>query len=95
MFGSAYGGATQKPPRAPDDLPVPCECTLEELYAGCMKGLSCERLVLGLDGKSTKKKVETFEVEVKPGHGQDSVLRFAGRGHEAQAYPTCKSMIEW
>lgn len=90
MFGSAYGGAGQKPASAPDDLTVACECTLEELYMGCIKKLTYERSVLGLDGKSAKKKVETMDVEVKPGHSQSTVIRHPGKGNEAYAYPTCK-----
>lgn len=89
MFGSAYGGASQRPPKAPIDLIIRCECTLEELYLGCMKRLTYEREVLGLDEKSTKKKSDNMEFEIKPGYSEGTVLRFPGRGNEACCYPTC------
>jgi DnaJ-class molecular chaperone len=74
----------------PEDLVVGCECTLEELYMGCMKRLSYTRTVLNQDGKTPKKQDQTFDVEIKPGHGAGSVLRFVGRGNEGYSYPTCK-----
>jgi len=91
LYGSAYGGAGQKPLRAPDDLTVTCECTLEEMYIGCMKKLSYERLALGIDGKSTKKMPETLEIEIKPGYSQETIIKLAGKGNEAYSYPTCNS----
>ena len=93
LFGSAYGGLGQKPSKAPDDLTVMCECTLEELYMGCMKKLSYERLTLGLDGKSTKKSAEVIDVEIKPGLAHDNIIKFVGRGNEAYSYPTCKRSL--
>jgi DnaJ-class molecular chaperone len=89
LFGSAYGGSGQKPSKSPDDLTVMCECTLEELYMGCMKKLSYERTILGLDGKSTKKSQESIDVEIKPGHAQDNIIKYVGKGNEAYSYPTC------
>ncbi len=93
MLGSAFGGSSQKPPKAPDDLTVICECTLEELYMGCMKKVEYERNVLGLDGKTTKKSAESIEVEIKPGQASDSIIKFPGKGHEAYSYPTCSTFF--
>jgi len=89
MLGSAFGGSNAKPPSAPDDLTIICECTLEELYMGSMKKLNYERNVLGLDGKTPKKQAQNIEVEIKPGQPTDSYIRFPGKGHEAYSYPTC------
>ena len=91
MLGSAYGGAAHKPPKAPDDLTVTCECTLEELYMGCMKKVAYETEVLALDGKTTKKKPGNIEIEIKPGQSADRVIRFVGKGNEGYSYPTCKN----
>lgn len=90
MFGSAYGGLSQKERKKPNDLMVTCECTLEELYIGCMKTINYERFVLGLDGKSPKKSNDSIEVEIKPGYSKSTVLRYSGRGNEHHCYPTCK-----
>ncbi len=87
--GSLYAGATQRPPQAPDDLTVSCECTLEELYMGCTKKIVYDRMALGLDGKSTKSVHETFDLEVKPGSQQGQILRFIKKGNEAYSYPAC------
>ena len=89
LYGSAFGGSGQKPPRAPEDLTVSCECTFEELYMGCLKKLSYERLVLGLDGRSTKNVPETIEIEIKPGQSPENMIKLVGKGNEGYSYPTC------
>lgn len=89
ILGSAYGGAAQRATKAPTDLTVTCECTLEELYFGCMKKIEYERTALGIDGKSEKKITESIEVEIKPGQSSDHVIRFPGKGNEGYSYPTC------
>jgi len=89
MFGSAYGGAGQNMKRPPEDLVVESECTLEELYMGCIKKVNLERLVLGLDGKSLKKQRDEIEVEIKPGYSNGDQLRFKEKGNEGYEYPNC------
>lgn len=89
MFGSAYGGANQPFPPKPNDLVVNCECTLEELYEGCMKKVNYERNVLGLDGKSNKPQKQEMEVEIKPGYQEGEIMRFPGKGHESCGYSNC------
>ena len=54
MFGGAYGGANMKPPSIPEDVIIVINCSLEEFYNGCMKIIKYNRLILALDGKSTK-----------------------------------------
>jgi DnaJ family protein B protein 13 len=46
LFGSAYGGANQKLPTKPKDVTVTIDCTLKELYNGCLKTFEYEREVL-------------------------------------------------
>lgn len=91
MFGSAYGGIGNNVKAAPEELIVPCECTLEELYMGCLKKVGYERLVLGLDGKSPKRQREEIEVEIKPGYADGDRLCFKEKGNEGYEYPNCNS----
>jgi len=77
--------------KPPADAAVRCPCTLEELYVGGMKKIQYERDEFGLDGKSTKKKTELFEFELKPGYSTKTVLRFFGKGNNAYSYQTCNT----
>ena len=93
MFGSAYGGTGRSPASPPVDLVISCECTLDELYMGCLKKLQFERLVLGLDGKSTRKQNDEIEVEIRPGYSDGEKLTFNGNGNEGFEYPNCNILI--
>lgn len=79
----------QKVVKAPDNIYYYCECTLKELYIGCTKDITYERIIVGLDGKTTENKAESFVIEIKPGYSKDSLIQYPGRGNEAYSFPTC------
>jgi DnaJ-class molecular chaperone len=58
---------------------------------GCMKKVSLEKLVLGLDGRSLKKQKDEIEVEIKPGYSNGDQLRFKEKGNEGYEYKNCNS----
>jgi len=89
MSSSLQDVSIIEPSRA-QDVEVNCECTLEELYNGCIKTISFERDKLLNDGKTSKKTTETINVTIKRGYGSQTVLKHPGKGNEAYAYPTCQ-----
>jgi DnaJ-class molecular chaperone len=90
MFSSAFGGLYAKEESQPENLVVELECTLEELYNGCIKKLSYERRVLNSDGRTTSSKNEERDVEIFKGYDKNTVLTFTGFGHEIPGRRTRK-----
>jgi len=88
LFGSAYGGLGFEKPVDLKDLEVVIDCNLQELYNGCMKKITFDRSVLNLDGKTTRVVRESKEIEIKPGYGKNTQLKYAHQGHEVYGHPT-------
>ena len=55
---------------------VNVECTLEEFFYGCKKEIFFERIVVLGDERSEKFNVISKEIEIKPGMGSSSELKF-------------------
>lgn len=93
MFSSAFGGQYAKPRAALSNVEVTLECTLEELYNGCVKKLVYNRRVLNSDGRTTATKDEEKDVEVFRGYDKNVVLTFPGYGDESPGVKNCKNLI--
>lgn len=90
MFSSAFGGLNSREAGPPENLTVELECTLEELYNGCIKRLVYERRVLNSDGRTTSLKNEERDVEIFKGYDKLTILTFPGYGHEEAGRRTRK-----
>lgn len=80
-FGYASGGILNKERDSfkPEDVHVTLECTLDELYIGCMKEVRYSRNIITLDSQIVPSD-EVKLVEIKPGYrdGQEIVLKHEG-----------------
>jgi DnaJ-class molecular chaperone len=92
MFNSAFGGKYygDKAPLAP--VEVNLECTLEELYNGCVKKLVYERQVMNEDNRTTVGKKEELDIEVFKGYDKNTVIPYPGYGNEGPGQKTCKNI---
>ncbi len=93
MFSSAFGGLYAKEEGQAENLVVELECSLEELYNGCIKKLVYERRILNSDARTTSVKNEELDVEIFRGYDKSNVLTFAGYGHEIPGRKTRKFFI--
>lgn len=93
MFSSAFGGQYAKPLDPLPDVIVDFECSLEELYNGCVKTLNYKRRVLNQDGRTTSEKDEKRDIEIFKGYDKSVVLSFPGYGNEAPAQKPCKYFL--
>ena len=59
------------------DLHIKIECNLEEFFYGCKKEIFFERIVLVGDNRNEKFVVASKEIEIKPGMGVWTELKFA------------------
>ena len=71
-----------KRPQPPSDVTVNLQCTLRELYNGCMKKVNYNRTALHPNGRSVTHKRETIDIEIKPGYKHGDVLTYASLGNE-------------
>ena len=75
------------------NVEVNLECTLEEMYNGCVKKLVYERRVLNSDGRTTSIKEEEIDVEVFKGYDKSIKVTFPGYGNEAPGQKNCKNKL--
>ena len=64
------------------NIDVNLECTLEELYNGCVKKSNYKKRVIGFDFRTTEEKEVSLDVEVFRGYDKNTVLTFKGLGHQ-------------
>ncbi len=90
MFSSAFGGQFAPEKEKLTDITAEMECSLEELYNGCVKVLSYQRRVLNSDGRTTSLKDEEKEVEIFKGYDKTTKIIYANYGNEAPGMKNCK-----
>lgn len=83
IFSSAYGGQSQEVQTPLPNIIVECECTLEELYTGCIKRLAYKRHTLTLDHRTTSLEESVIDIEIFPGYDKSTVLTYPAQGNEA------------
>ena len=64
------------------NIDVNLECTLEELYNGCVKKINYKKRVIGFDFRTTEEKEVSLDVEVFRGYDKNTVLTFKGLGNQ-------------
>jgi DnaJ family protein B protein 13 len=64
------------------DLTVNIEVTLEEFFHGCSKTVYYERIVLNEDQRTDRFELTRKEIEIKPGMGPWTEIKFPGEGHQ-------------
>ena len=65
------------------NIDVNLECTLEELYNGCVKNIKYKKKVIGFDFRSTEEKEFSLDVEVFKGYDKNTVITFKGMGNQS------------
>jgi DnaJ-class molecular chaperone len=94
IFGKGKGGLTEKRPEPPKNVVVELECSLEELYNGCIKKVVYSRMVLGVDNSFLKPEKTTKEITIKKGFGAETVLEYKGEGNESPTFPSANLIIK-
>ena len=91
MFSSAFGGSNAQEKQKLENITEKIECSLEELYNGCLKTLHYKRRVLNSDGRTTSLKDEEKEIEIFKGYDKNTKISFPGSGNEAPGMKNCKN----
>ena len=64
-------------------IDVDLECTLEELYNGCVKHIKYKRRVIGVDFRTTEEKEASVDVEIFRGYDKHTVIPYKGMGNQS------------
>ena len=95
MLGDAFGGKNQPILPAPEDIEVTLECSLYELYNGCLKKVTYDKNILTHDGKTVISRREELNVEVKPGFSETTIVSYPSKGNEAAGHKPSKLVIKF
>ena len=95
MFGDSYGALNSVIHPAPKDIKLTITCTLTEFYNGCLKKITYNRLGLMHDGRTQREIPVDFEVEVKPGYSEKTVLTFTHKGNEAEGHKPSNVVVSF
>ena len=64
------------------DIIIELECTLEELYNGCVKNVKYNRKKVASDSVSLEDVEDNVDIEILRGYDKNSVIRFKDMGNE-------------
>ena len=85
-MSATYEGSFGEIKKEKDILPsidIYLECTLEELYNGCVKTVKYNKRAISYDLRTTEDKEVSIDVEIFKGYDKNTVLQFKEMGNEA------------
>ena len=83
VFGSAFGGQNKKQEEKLRPIIVNLECTLEELYNGCVKTIKYKKNKINHDLRTTKIIEASQDVEIFRGYDDKTVITYKEKGNDA------------
>ncbi|KAM3145139.1 hypothetical protein pb186bvf_002814 [Paramecium bursaria] len=86
LFSHAFGAQNFSGISKPKDLEVKVDCTLNEIYNGCIKKVTYGRQVLNKDGRTTRQLIETKEIKIDRGIEQGQKIVFQELGNEQAGF---------
>ena len=85
--------ANKKPEETLQNIDIDLECSLEELYNGCVKHIKYKRRVIGFDFRSTEEKEATLDVEIFKGYDKNTVIPLKGIGNQSPGMKTSDLIV--
>ena len=83
VFGSAFGGQNYSKIEKLSPININLECTLEELYTGCVKTIKYKKQKLNYDLRTTNIEEVTQDVEIFKGYDNSTVITFKEKGNDS------------
>ena len=83
VFGSAFGGQNYPTPEKLNPININLECTLEELYTGCVKTIKYKKQKLNYDLRTTSIEEVSQDVEIFKGYDNSTVITFREKGNDS------------
>ena len=85
--------ANKKPEETLQNIDIDLECSLEELYNGCVKHIKYKRRVIGFDFRSTEEKEANLDVEIFRGYDKNTVIRLKEIGNQSPGMKTSDLIV--
>ena len=86
IFGSAFGGQNFTKDEKLSPININLECTLEELYTGCVKTIKYKKHKLSHNLRTTNIEEVSQDVEVFKGYDNSTVITFKEKGNDSPGY---------
>ena len=83
VFGSAFGGLNKKEEEKLKPIIIKLECSLEELYNGCVKTIKYKKNNIGHDLRTTKIGEVSQDVEIFRGYDDTTIVTYKGKGNDS------------
>ena len=85
--------ANKKPKETLQNIDIDLECSLEELYNGCVKHIKYKRRVIGFDFRSTEEKEANLDVEIFRGYDKNTVILLKEIGNQSPGMKTSDLIV--
>ena len=66
-----------------EDVKITVECELHEFYCGALKEINYGRIKMHAATDAYTIKNQFIKIEIRPGYGEHTTIRYPGRGHES------------
>ena len=83
VFGSAFGGQNKPKEEKLKPIVINLECTLEELYNGCVKTIKYKKNNINYDLRTTNVVEVSQDVEIFRGYDDNTIITYKEKGNDA------------
>ena len=83
VFGSAFGGQNKPKEEKLKPIVINLECTLEELYNGCVKTIRYKKNSMSYDSRTTNVVEVSQDVEIFRGYDDKTIITYKEKGNDA------------
>ena len=83
VFGSAFGGQNKQKEKELSPIHIYLECTLEELYNGCVKTIKYKKNNINYDLRTTNVVEVSQDVEIFRGYDDNTIITYKEKGNDA------------
>ena len=83
VFGSAFGGQNKEKEKELSPIHIYLECSLEELYNGCVKTIKYKKNNINYDLRTTNVVEVSQDVEIFRGYDDNTIITYKEKGNDA------------
>ena len=83
VFGSAFGGQNKEKEKELSPIHIYLDCTLEELYNGCVKTITYKKNNINYDLRTTNVVEVSQDVEIFRGYDDNTIITYREKGNDA------------
>lgn len=83
VFGSAFGGQNKQKEKELSPIHIYLECSLEELYNGCVKTIKYKKNNINYDLRTTNVVEVSHDVEIFRGYDDNTIITYKEKGNDA------------